>query len=231
MKWCAGVNGQPSSSAKGEPARPPRVLTARKDKMGGSSQHDADTIGAVVEGIKQIARDQDEVSIGDLIRTFGDRSFAPLMLVLALVGISPVGGIPTVPTILAGCIALIAGQRLFGRSHMWLPQFITRRGISSDKLTKGSGALDTMAKVLDKVAKKRIAVLAGPTARQVVAGVIVVLCLSMPVLELVPFAAAGPFLAIAILSLAIMVRDGLVMLVGGLLALAALVYGIGWFAG
>ncbi|MDP4605756.1 MAG: exopolysaccharide biosynthesis protein [Erythrobacter sp.] len=199
--------------------------------MAGSSQKDADSIGAVVDGIKQIASDQDEVAIGDLIRTFGDRSFAPLMLVLALVGISPVGGVPTVPTILAGCIALIAGQRLFGRDHMWLPQFITRRGVNSDKLTKGSATLDKIAGVLDKVAKKRIAALAGPMARRVVAGLIVALCLAMPMLELVPFAAAIPFLAIAVLSLAIMVRDGLVMLAGGVLAVSALAYGISWFLG
>lgn len=197
--------------------------------MAGSSQNDADTIGAVVEGIKQIARDQDEVAIGDLIRTFGDRSFAPLMLILALVGITPVGGVPTVPTILAGSIALIAGQRLFGRETMWLPQFITCRGVNSDKLTKGSATLDRIARVLDKLAKRRIAALAGPNARRVVAGLIVALCLAMPMLELVPFAAAIPFLAIAVLSLAIMVRDGLVMLVGGVLALSALAYGISWF--
>lgn len=231
MKWYAAASGQPSSSAKSEPVWPPRALTARKDSVAGSSQHDADTIGAVVEAIKQIARDQDEVAIGDLVRTFGDRSFAPLMLVLALVGISPVGGIPTVPTILAGCIALIAGQRLFGRDHMWLPQFITCRGVNSDKLTKGSGTLDKIANVLDRVARKRIAALAGPTARRVVAGLIVVLALAMPVFELVPFAAAVPFLAIAVLSLAIMVRDGLVMLVGGVLAVSALAYGISWFLG
>lgn len=198
--------------------------------MAKSSKNDAETISEVVNGIKEIAGDQDEVSIGDLVEKFGDRSFAPLMLILALVGITPVGGIPTVPTILAGCIALIAGQRLFGREHVWLPQFVARRGVSSGKLTKGSGTLDTMAKVLDTIAKKRIAVLAGPGARRAVAGLIVVLCLSMPVLELVPFAAAGPFLAIAILSLAIMVRDGLVMLIGSALGLAGLIYGIGWLA-
>lgn len=194
-----------------------------------TSKH-ADSIGDVVEGIEQVAREQDKVSIGDLVKEFGDRSFAPLIAILALVGISPVGAIPVVPTILAACIALVAGQLMFGRRHIWLPKFVMNRGVSSKRLTKGSDTLQKVAGGLDKVAKKRLAGLAGAKARRVVAGLIVVLCLALPVLELVPFAAAGPFLSIAILALAMMVRDGLVMLLGGVLALSALGYGMGWLA-
>lgn len=197
--------------------------------MAKPSTSDADTINAVVEAIADVARDNDAVSIGNLVEKFGDRSFAPLMLILALVGITPVGGIPTVPTILAACIALIAGQRLFGREHLWLPEFVACRGVASDKLTKGSETLEKVAGFLGKLAKKRLAVLAGPGARRMVAGLIVLLALAMPVFELVPFAAAVPFIAIAILSLAMMVRDGLVVLIGSLLALVALVYGVSWF--
>jgi hypothetical protein len=190
----------------------------------------ADSIGEVVDGIEKIAKREDEVSIDDLLDEFGDRSFAPLMLILALIGVTPVGAIPSVPTILALCIAIIAAQLAFGRKHVWLPKFITRRGIESKRLTKGKDKLDKIAEVLDGIAKKRLKSLAGGPARRIVAGLIVVLCLALPVLELVPFAAAAPFLAIAILSLAMMVRDGLVMLIGGAVAVAALGYGVYWFS-
>lgn len=190
----------------------------------------ADSIGEVVDGIEDIAECEDEVSIDDLLDTFGDRSFAPLMLILALIGITPVGAIPSVPTIIALCIAIIAAQMAWGRDHVWLPGFVTSRGVSSDRLSKGEDKLRTIAGVLDAVAKGRLKSLASGPARRVVAGLIVVLCLALPVLEIVPFAAAAPFLAIAMLSLALMVRDGLVLLVGGAVALAALAYGVYWFA-
>jgi hypothetical protein len=195
----------------------------------GKSKH-ADSVGDVVNGIERIAEAEDEVSIDDLLDEFGDRSFAPLMLILALIGVSPVGAIPSVPTIIALCIALIAAQMAWGRKHVWLPGFITRRGVSSDRLTKGADTLDKIAQVLDRIAKGRLKPLASGPARRVVAGLIVVLCLALPVLELVPFAAAAPFIAIAILSLAMMVRDGLVLLIGGAVALAAFGYGVYWFA-
>ena len=196
--------------------------------MGKSKQ--ADSVGDVVNGIERIAEAEDEVSIDDLLDEFGDRSFAPLMLILALIGVSPVGAIPSVPTIIALCIALIAAQMAWGRKHVWLPGFITRRGVSSDRLTKGADTLDKIAQVLDRIAKGRLKPLASGPARRVVAGLIVVLCLALPVLELVPFGAAAPLIAIAILSLAMMVRDGLVLLIGGAVALAAFGYGVYWFA-
>jgi hypothetical protein len=189
----------------------------------------ADSIGEVVDRIEAIADKQDTVAFDDLLDQFGDRSFAPLMLILALIGITPVGAIPSVPTIIALCIAIIAAQMAWGRKHVWLPGFITKRGIKSDRLTKGKDKLETVAGVMDSVAKERLKALAGDPARRVVAGLIVVLCLALPVLEIVPFAAAAPFLAIALLSLALLVRDGLVLLIGGAVALAALTYGVYWF--
>jgi len=189
----------------------------------------ADSIGDVVGGIEEVADKQDKVAIDDLLDEFGDRSFAPLMLILALIGITPVGAIPSVPTILGLCIAVIAVQMAWGREHVWLPQFVTRRGIKSERLTKGKDKLDTVADAMDGIAKQRLKALATGPARRIVAGLIVVLCLALPVLEVVPFAAAAPFLALAIISLAMMVRDGLVLLIGGAVALAALTYGVWWF--
>lgn len=195
-----------------------------------ADSENASSISEVVDAIEGIAQREDEVSIDDLLDEFGDRSFAPLMLILALIGVTPVGGIPTVPTIIGLCIVVIALQMAFGREHLWLPGFVTGHGVSSDKLTKASDKLDRIAGVLDRIARGRLRTLASGPARRVVAGLIAVLCCALPVLELVPFAAAAPFLAIAILSLAMMVRDGLVMLIGGAVAIGALAYGVYWFS-
>lgn len=193
--------------------------------MAAKADGQADSIGGVVDGIEKVACKQKEVSIADLLDEFGDHSFAPLMIILALIGVSPVGAIPGVPTTIALCIILIAGQLTFGRPHIWLPKFITKRAIDSTQLTKGRKLLKRIADVLDRITGKRLVFLAGLGARRVVAGIIVVLGLAIPALELVPLAAAAPFLAIALLALALMVRDGLVVLIGGGIALAALIYG------
>ena len=193
--------------------------------MAGDPKRTVKSIADVVDGIEDIAERQDEVAVGDLVREFGSRSFAPFMLILALIGITPVGTIPSVPTFIAASIALVAGQQAFGRGAIWLPRLIRERSVKSEKLVGGESKLHKVADVLDAIAEKRLTALASDPALRVVAGLIVVLCCFVPVLELVPFAAAGPFLAIALLSLAMLVRDGLVMLVGGALAIGALFYG------
>ncbi|MEE4153155.1 MAG: exopolysaccharide biosynthesis protein [Erythrobacter sp.] len=196
----------------------------------GNGEKEVDSIADVVDGIEVLAGSEDEVSVRDVLSEFGDRSFMPFMLILALIGITPVGAIPSVPTFLGLCIALVAAQFAFGRKHVWLPGFIADRSVNSDKLAKGTDKVGSVADKLDDLTKPRLEWLTRGTSRRVAGGIILVLCICLPVLELVPFAAAGPFLAIAILSLALMVRDGLVLLIGGVLALGALGYGIGWFA-
>ena len=54
---------------------------------------------------------------------------------------------------------------------------------------------------------------------------ILVLCLTIPPLEFLPFASSGPMLAIAAIGLALLVRDGLVMLFALTLAAAAVAGG------
>ena len=70
---------------------------------------DPHSIGEVVDGLDEIADDADEsVCFGDVLDKFGSRSFAPVMMVLALIEITPIGAIPGVPTLLALCIILVS---------------------------------------------------------------------------------------------------------------------------
>ena len=50
---------------------------------------------------------------------------------------------------------------------------------------------------------------------------VIVLCVTVPPLEFLPFASTAPMLAIAAIGLALIVRDGLVMLFALILAVAA----------
>lgn len=63
--------------------------------------------------------------------------------------------------------------------------------------------------------------------QRIAAVFVFLLCLTVPPLEFVPFASSAPMLAIAALGLAILVRDGLLMLVASGLSLTAL--GVGTF--
>ncbi|MEE4200884.1 exopolysaccharide biosynthesis protein [Erythrobacter sp.] len=197
--------------------------------MAKTDQKDANSIGDVVDGLDELAGEEDKVRIGDVLDKFGSRSFAPVMLVLALIEISPVGAIPGVPTFLALCVALVAVQLLFGRDHIWVPGWIENRSVSSDKMDGATDKLDGIANKLDKLSIDRMTWLTKGPAVQVAAGIILLLCFAVPPLEVLPWASAAPMFAIAIISVALMVRDGLAMLIAYIIAALATT-GVGfWF--
>lgn len=179
------------------------------------------SVGDVVEGLEELADGEDKVSFGDMLDKFGSRSFAPVIMVLALLEVTPLGAIPGVPTLLAACIFLIAVQMLVGRDHIWVPGWIENRSVSGKKLKSATEKLDGTAEKLDGISGSRLEFLTRGPAIQAAALVIMILCLFVAPLEVLPWASMGPMVAIAIISLAIMARDGLAMLIAWLVALGA----------
>lgn len=171
------------------------------------------SVSDILERLTEIGDENDKVSIGDVVRAFGTRTYGPVLLVPALIGVSPVGGIPTVPTILAVTLLLVAVQLVFGRQHLWLPGILKHRSVEGEKLANAAEDMEGVGKWVDKLFHGRLEMFTGPTAGRIAAGVIALLCLSVPPLELLPFAVALPMAVIAAFGIALTVRDGLLMLV------------------
>ncbi|MBB3034312.1 exopolysaccharide biosynthesis protein [Alteriqipengyuania lutimaris] len=167
----------------------------------------------ILDRLTEIGDGQDQVSIGDIVSAFGTRTYGPVLLVPALVGVSPVGGIPVVPTILAATLLLIAVQLVFGKETLWLPGILKNRSVEGEKLANAAEDMEKVGKWMDKLFHGRLRMFTGPTAARIAAGVIALLCLAVPPLELVPFAVALPMAVIAAFGIALTVRDGLLMLV------------------
>lgn len=194
--------------------------------------HEPHSLTDVVEGIEDLTEGKRKVCLGDALDQFGSRSFGPILVILPLLESSPLGAIPGFPTALSVLIALIAAQIALGREHLWIPAFIEKRPISARKLGRAAEKVEGVAAWIDKWFKGRLKWLTGATATRIAAFLIIGLCVLVPPLEFVPFAASAPMIAIAMFGLALMVRDGLLMLVAsaatvGVLVTAVLVLGGG----
>ena len=170
-------------------------------------------VRGILDRLTEVGDKHDRVSIGNIVGAFGTRSYGPVLLVPALIGVSPVGGIPVVPTVLAVTLLLIAVQLVFGKEHLWLPGILKNRSVEGEKLANAAEDMEGVGKWMDKLFHGRLEIFAGPTAGRIAAGVIALLCLAVPPLELVPFAVALPMAVIAAFGIALTVRDGLLMLV------------------
>jgi len=178
----------------------------------------------VVDRIDDAGGGGDRVAMRDVLEEFGQRSFGPLMLVPALVVVSPVGGIPGLPTVAAVLIALVAVQLLVGRDSIWLPAVLLRRTTKRDRLETVVGFAKEVAARVDAVIAPRLTVLVQSPFDRIIAILILALCSVMPPLEAVPFGNAATGAAISAFALALIARDGALVILAGAIMLA-----VGWF--
>ncbi len=191
--------------------------------MADHNEHEHDCLEQVIDGVVELGDDQSKVSVGDIQRKIGQRSFGPFLFVPAIIEISPVGGIPGVPTMLALIVALFALQMLFGRDHFWIPGFLAHRSVSGKKLEKGLNKIRPAVRWLDKISRSRLPWATSSSFLRVIAVLCVVLATSVPPLELLPFASTAPFSAICLFGLGITTRDGAAIVLGLIVAVGAFV--------
>lgn len=178
---------------------------------GGVSRGDGG-LGGLLDRIEEGAAGERVMTLGDLQAVIGRRGFGPFLVVPALFEISPIGGIPGVPTFFATIIALAAVQMLFGRTSFWLPEFLRARRVRTHRLDRAVGWLRPVARVADRVFRERLPALTGEPFIRVIALICLALAFTVPPLEIVPFLSSAPMAAIALFGLALIAHDGLVAL-------------------
>jgi len=191
--------------------------------MPGDSHAVSDVLDELVEVASQDAR----VQVGELLEALGHRGIGVFLFVPGLLELSPIGGIPGVPTLLAAIVLVFALQILTGRDHMWLPAFAQRRSISSARVTTAARTLRPVADRLDRWFQGRLDRLVRAPFTRLAAAMSTVLALTVPPLEIVPFASSAPMGAIAAFGLALLVRDGVLMLLASVLSVLAIGI-VGW---
>lgn len=176
-----------------------------------NNPEDRDGVCAILDKLNGEAQKSQDITVSQIVERFGGRGFGPFLLLPALIEISPVGGIPGLPTALAAIIIIVAAQIIIGREHLWLPEFINRRSVSSNKVRKAVGKLRPLARWLDRWFHGRLPLLVSAPFVKVAAVVVILNCVSVPFLEIIPFASTIPMAVVIAFGLAMTVRDGVLM--------------------
>jgi hypothetical protein len=165
-----------------------------------------DRLSAVPEG--------ERTSVADLMRGLGEASLLSLLLLPALVIVSPLSGIPMLPTLCGLAIALIAAQLMIGRDDIWLPEWLLRRSMDSARLRKALSWLKRPARWIDRITAHRLDLLVQGPARPLLLTACALAGLAMPFLELLPFTSSILAGAVTLIGLGLLVRDGVMALLG-----------------
>ena len=177
----------------------------------------------VLGELDELAAHHERVCIGDVLDDFGRRSFGVFLLVPPLIELTPIGGLPGVPSFLALIVAITASQLLLGKDHIWLPAFVQERSVAGRRLHRALMKVRGVAHWLDAHSHGRLEALTAGIWLRMAALAALLLCFLVPPLELIPFASTLGLLPTAAIGLALLVRDGALMAFA--LALAAAGFG------
>ena len=159
-----------------------------------------------------------ELTIGEFVARLGDRTYGLLFLALALATF-----VPAVPGYsgAVGCIlVLVAVQMVIGRRSPWIPKVISVRKLPAAHLRQGLQAAAGILRRLERICRPRLLPFTTMTAERILGFIVMylgaVIALPIPLIGNIP-----PAIAILALALGLLERDGLVIIVGIVLAVLA----------
>ncbi|WP_445618988.1 exopolysaccharide biosynthesis protein [Kushneria sp. Sum13] len=161
-----------------------------------------------------------EVSLDDLMTIFHSRSFGPLLVTPPLIALAlPIFGLPT----LCGVVmALVAIQQVMGRSNPWLPRRLRQLSINGQRFHRTVEKINPWVMRLERLFRPRLAFMDNEVIHRVVAMFIVLISLSIPFVEPLPMGPALPCAMLMLVALGMLMRDGLAVLIGLVVAVAGM---------
>mgnify|MGYP001202314598 CR=1 FL=1 len=168
---------------------------------------------------------RERIAVADLLDALGDRAIAALLIVFALPNVLPMP--PGTSAILGAPLLFLAAQMAFNMKA-WLPAVIARRSIARSDFSSMVQRVSPWLERAERLMKPRLTPLAIGAMESVVGAVCLLMALA--VFLPIPMGNMLPALAICLLAMGILERDGLWVLVGLAAAVAAgaLVSGVVW---
>ena len=167
----------------------------------------------------------ERVSVSDMLETMRARAFGALLLIFAFPNILPTP--PGTAGVLGLPLIFLSAQMMLGLDP-WLPGFIARRSMARSTFQALVARITPWLQKAERLLRARLKVLAWPVSQRVLGGLclIVSIALALPV----PFANMAPAIALCLIGLGVLERDGVWIIIGILAALASLVYvaGLGY---
>jgi hypothetical protein len=169
------------------------------------------------------------VSVRDVVHEFGDRSITPLILLVAALMITPLSGIPGMPTLAAALIVTMSVQALLGRRRIWLPGFLLDRSMAAHRLRWAVSWLRRPSAYFDRHAHKRLQSLVKGPGRTLALLVCALIPMTWPLLEILPLVSTLGATVVGLLAFGLFTRDGLYALLGyALIAVLVLIGATLW---
>jgi hypothetical protein len=174
-----------------------------------------ESLSDVIEGFGEDTRPV--LTVGQMLEQFDSRAFGAMLLVFGLLNCLPLP--PGSSTILSLPILLLAPQIAWGSDIPWLPRRLVEHPLKRDDLRGLFRRLTPIVRRMELVTRPRLKILFGPIGERLI-GVVCTL-LALVLILPIPLGNLAPGATVAVLALALLQRDGLLALLGYLMALGS----------
>ncbi len=173
---------------------------------------------AISDRLDQLAQDAegDAVSLTWIMHQLNERAFGLFMLILALPCCIPF--LYGLPQVVALPLIFVAAQRLLGRNVPWLPEKLAARTVTTQGLATLANRAGPWLRRIEVLSYPRLGLLTRAPLDRIVDAALVLF--SASILVPLPLTNSVPALAIVIVSMGLLGRDGLFVFVGTLLGTA-----------
>lgn len=150
------------------------------------------------------------MSLHDFTQALGERAFGLMLFALSVPVCIPL--LYGIPQIVALPMMAIALQMAMGRPEPWIPRRFGEGVLGKAGLQQMAAGASKYFGWIERIARPRMLLLSGPTAERLVGAIFVVFIASI----LVPLPATNtlPGIGIAIASIGLITRDGVLVLAG-----------------
>ncbi len=188
-------------------------------------------LSALLEELAELANSRKEkVHLSTIIEVFHERGFGVLLFLLALPAALPIPALG-INMIIALPILLLTVQQAMGRHTVWMPENIQKRTLKPKQITGFIKKARPIINFLEIFFKPRLAFITRGIFSIMIGlfGTVFALSITLPI----PLTNTVPAMAVALMSIGVITRDGLAVIGGiilgslwvGLLAYFALFFG------
>jgi hypothetical protein len=162
---------------------------------------------------------RDPLSFTDLAAQLHGRAWGGLLLIFAAINLLPLP--PGTSVFFAIPILIVSAQMVAGRESPWFPRRIDKRGVKKSELQRLVDKMGWVEVRVERIFRPRLARLTGATAARLIGAVCFLLALvaAIPI----PLFHMAPAAAIVLFGLALIYRDGALVIVAAIAAVLSLV--------
>jgi hypothetical protein len=173
------------------------------------------------ERLSQIVEESgpDRLSFSELAAQLHSRAWGGMLFIFAAINVLPLP--PGTSAFFAIPLLIVSAQMVFGRESPWFPARLDRRGVTKQELSRLVGKVQWLEARVERIFKPRIPRLTGQTAARVIGAICFLLALvaAIPV----PLFHVAPAAAIVLFGLALIYRDGALVIAAGIAAILSII--------